>query len=343
MKKLLKVLISIISVVVLVFTLGFNVSASSINSNENSERLNDEIDELFDARDAMMLQYLEARTTSEKEDIIQQIEEVDSELRTLGVRYLSEEEVREFFREHDSSRLGDLRDVTVPYSAYNNWTLAESNYQYSNGSWYHITVLRATPLPNYTYSSKLGYTSQISCSYTNSWTAGSAYMVRGSSRGSESNELQSTQKTIYDAIHSSIPAVTTSTVVKIPQITYYLRGYLDAMFVYVRPMNSPSSDDHLMLAATKANTTLLYTTSTIQYKNSAGTWVTSGSGVSGSLSFTSYYPDYYDSFSCAVGYYILNSSVERIRNVVLLRLIDPNGTIKISKGVLNPHFPDDVE
>ena len=295
------------------------MSASAYHENETSNlsSYEQEIENLFDQRAALLAQIFDEQGVLVQNSRMDSLNAIDMQLARKGVTFLSLDEVYAQFPEtksnKDLSLSGKTIDglqadaltpmVEVPDSAVNTWASYRSTYT-SGGVTYNIQKLVAQPSST---SSPLTDIGSRTITFSKNWQAGvtnvlSTVAEAGVGLLVEEIPGASIVLTFFDAVKSFFTGIATTTEVDVPNIAYSWSNVTTASFMYVR--QSTQTDDYqwLSLICTKTVTAVGYQLPQFNYKNSNGSWVLTPEVVQGSRTIYTT-PSNYNSNSLAVSAY----------------------------------------
>jgi len=318
-KKLAKTLCLFFAIVFAITSSALTVSASSYPENEaaNLSSYEQEIENLFDQRAAVLAQIFREQSVQTQSSRIDALNSIDMQLARKGVTFLSLDEVYAQFPETKSNKelslsgqtMGELQEgaqtprVEVPDSAVNTWASYRSTYTY-NGISYNIQKLIAQPTDP---SSPLAEANSRTVTFSRNWQAGAVNVISTFAEaglGALVGEIPSASfaLTFLDAVESFITGISTTTEVDVPHIVYSWSLVTTASFMYVRQSNQTDDYQWLSLICTKTTTEVGYQLPSFGYVNSNGTSVLTPEVIQGRRTINNT-PNSYNSNSLAVSAY----------------------------------------
>ena len=320
LKKLSKTICLLMTAILVLSSSNYAVAASTSNEDDLAYMISseEEIQRLFDQRAELLTQIFqdeqEKRVDTSK---IVALNAIDRQLVSKGVTFLTLEEVYEQFPETKGSKelalSGETMSraqedsqnprVVVPTSTVNSWASYRSTYT-TGGVTYNIQKLIAQPIDSDSPLTNVGYRT---VTYNTNWIAGVTNVLSSlaeAGAGALAGYIPgaSLALTLYDAAHSFVTGISTTTEVDVPHIAYSWSNVTTASFIYVRLNNQTDDYQWLSLISTKTTTAVGYQLPQFSYKKTNGTWVIVPEMIQGTRTIYST-PNYYNSTSIAVSAY----------------------------------------
>lgn len=275
MKKFICIIISLVILNSLSIT---SMAANNTNYDEKGNISTNEkvITKLFDERQKLFF---------EESVDLKKLNEIDFNLHSLGVDFLTLEEVDKQFPEAKAQREKVLTGntgtesplnqnvtpyVVAPDSSVNTWASYRTVGYYYGGSYYNIQKLVAQPINN---KSALWENGERTVSFSVNWKAGVTNLIT-SLAYSAAGTIASTPITVYDALSSVWSGLKTVSDVNPSDVTYKWRTQTTAVFSYVKPEGKSDSYQSLSHISTKCLTSVGYLAAIDSWRqNGSGAWV----------------------------------------------------------------------
>ncbi|MCX7843000.1 MAG: hypothetical protein N2489_08000 [Clostridia bacterium] len=221
----------------------------------------------------------------EKTVDISKLNEIDLKLSSLGVDFLTNEEVSKQFPEAKAQREKALKGDTVsavatnqqviaavatPTSNVNTWASYRYSNQLYNGKYYNVQKLVAQPISS---NSGLWENGERQVSFSVNWKAGVTNLIT-SLAWSGAGSIASVPVTVYDALSSVWDGLKTVSDVDPSDVTYKWQTQTTAVFAYVRLESQSDNYQWLSHISTKCITSVGYLAAIESWRqNGSGTWV----------------------------------------------------------------------
>lgn len=227
------------------------------------------------------------------------IDNIDNDLRALGVQFLTQEQVKRFILNNNKNILQPLVDVpsqpNVNWSTYTSWVVKD-------GKTYEVQRLVAES--NY-LDSNLKSSGYKLLSSTYNWKAGTMNALRSAAfSGAGSIPGAGLVLSVYDAASSFISGISRETTITDADISYTWSQVTTAVFSYVK--ESDQSDQYQVLSyiSTMATVAVGWQYPTFTYINSNGNHVTVKPNIIQDQRMITAIPEGYDSGFNAVDAYL---------------------------------------
>lgn len=264
------------------FSVTSSMAASNIVRNKDNYKLivkapnEGAIMELYDKRQELFFQ--------ESVDIAK-LNEIDAKLKSLGVDFLTLEEVEENFpeiktqgyaliNEKNKNKKSAIEDIgvaiTKPTSKVNSWSTYRESNKYYQGQYYNIQRLIAQPTSE---DSGLWEEGARSVNYSVNWTGGVTNFL-SSVAWTAVGSVYTIPVTVYDCLSSVWDGLKPVTEIDPAKVQYQWETQTTAVFNYVRLENH--SDDYQKLShiSTKCITAVAYIADVDYWKpNGTGEWI----------------------------------------------------------------------
>lgn len=275
MKFLKKVSSVLCAITLLIFMLDFPVYAQGTSDGDSllsSQQVrNETIQSLIDER-----VYLEIEEPNNTEEL----KKIDEQLVDLGVDFLNDQEIESLLCKNIGSNV-------IPYANFpatsdtNTWmSYRTSNVSYG-GKKYNVQTIVVNPK---SASSKLADVSTASITYPSvNWQAGAVNLIKSAavSIGGQVSGTFPAVVTLYDALNSAISGLNTTSIVKLPLVTYSWDLRTSVIFEYVKPEGESDSSQILTFIRSKVIGNLVTVIPSLSYKrtSSTGAWENFGQTV----------------------------------------------------------------
>lgn len=216
---------------------------------------------------------------------ISKLNEIDIKLKSLGVEFLTLEEVERQFPETKSIKDMALKgetankasagtDVVVnavaPSSNVNTWASYRYSNQYYNGKYYNVQKLIAQPISE---DSTLWEEGQRTVNFSVNWKAGITNLIQSVAL-SAAGSIAPTPITVYDALSSVWDGLKTVSDIDPSDATYRWETQTTAVFTYVRLESQSDYYQWLSHISTKCITEVAYIVDVDSWRpNGTGEWI----------------------------------------------------------------------
>lgn len=278
---------------------------SNVDISDNDALREASIMKLFDERQKLFFN---------KPVDISRLNEIDIELNSLGVDFLTFEEVQRQFPEakaiKDKALKGEtvskastgtdvIANVVTPSSNVNTWASYRYYNQCYNGKYYNVQKLIAQPISE---DSGLWEEGQRIVNFSLNWKAGVTNLI-SSIALSAAGSIASIPITVYDALASAWSGLKTVSDIDPSNVTYRWETQTTAVFAYVRLEGQSDNYQYLSHISTKCVTEVAYIVDVDRWRqNGTGAWVVYPSMETGTR-YLYHTPTYYNSTSAALWAY----------------------------------------
>ena len=257
-----RIISSLLSAIMLAVSLPITAYAESGGDKETI------IEELFDKRDHLNVSImLDQELGLDTLDLETEINNINAQLKELGVEQLTSEEVQE--------RFGSCEDI-IPYiekpeSNTVNWFL-DTDIQAANGVASDVQPLTATAKTN--VNSNLKGTKNITLQTKKNWTAGALKVLEVAANklisfAISSNAGAKTAKTAYDYAKAYLSGISTTTEISDVEASYMVSYSTTVKFKFVKKRGQPESSQQMTFISTRCEVAVHGSFPVFTYKNGA--------------------------------------------------------------------------